>query len=124
MGNVATRAVTDVDVRIGRNVEALRILQGYTQGDLADVLGVSFQQFQKYEKGQNRISAGRLYLLKEFFDVPYDAFFHGLPSHGQEEGKGLLEDIDAWAVFYLVERVGDESLKKAIRRIVSIVAAL
>jgi len=62
---------TDVDV--GRLVRALRMSRGLSQTQLADRLGVTFQQVQKYESGNNRISMGRLTRLAKVFgvSVPY-----------------------------------------------------
>lgn len=66
---------SDIDVLIGANLRDLRLFFGVTQAELARVLGVTFQQVQKYEKGKDRLSAARLYVLARFFDVPLDAFF-------------------------------------------------
>lgn len=63
---------------IGKNIARLRRMNGLSQREVAAVLGTSFQQIQKYEKGQNRIPAERLHRLKLFFDVPYTMFFEGV----------------------------------------------
>lgn len=63
---------------IGQNFLRLRRSRGFTQRQIAEALQTSFQQIQKYEKGQNRISAEKLHELKLFFDVPYEYFFEGL----------------------------------------------
>ncbi|MEM7650462.1 MAG: helix-turn-helix transcriptional regulator [Pseudomonadota bacterium] len=63
---------------IGENLKRLRTMFGYSQRDIAEQLGTSFQQVQKYERGQNRISAENLHKLKIFFGVPYAHFFMGL----------------------------------------------
>ena len=70
---------------IGQNLKALRTLYGYSQRQVAQVLDTSFQQVQKYEKGQNRIPAEKLYRLQSFFEVPYDRFFEGLPAASHED---------------------------------------
>ena len=51
---------TSADILIGDSIRAHRLITGMTQGDLARRLGVSFQQIQEYEKGMNRVGAGRL----------------------------------------------------------------
>ncbi|MCB9978475.1 MAG: helix-turn-helix transcriptional regulator [Rhodospirillales bacterium] len=68
-----------VDRQIGKNLKRLRRESGFALVDVARALGVSYQQVQKYETGRNRISAAKLYLLKGLYDVPYGAFFEGIP---------------------------------------------
>ncbi len=68
-----------VDLHVGARVRQRRVLQGMTQTDLADALGLTFQQVQKYERGTNRISASRLLGLSRVFDVPVDFFFEDMP---------------------------------------------
>jgi transcriptional regulator with XRE-family HTH domain len=67
-----------VDRFVGRRVSEKRIALGYNQGDLGRALGLTFQQIQKYEKGTNRISASKLWLISEFFKVDVGYFFEGL----------------------------------------------
>jgi len=63
-----------VDKHVGARLRAARLEAGKSQTDVAEALGVTFQQVQKYEKGTNRISAGRLYELSRLFDVPVQSF--------------------------------------------------
>lgn len=65
-----------IDVHVGKRVTYLRLLHGYSQKELGNALGISFQQIQKYEAGRNRISAGKLYEMSKFFKVPVMDFFH------------------------------------------------
>jgi transcriptional regulator with XRE-family HTH domain len=69
------RQPTSVDVEVGESIRAHRLLAGMSQGDLARKIGVSFQQVQKYEKGTNRVGAGRLPQIAAIFDVPIGALF-------------------------------------------------
>ncbi len=69
-----------VDVHVGKRLRQRRTLLGMSQEKLAQAFGVSFQQVQKYERGANRISASRLYLLTKILDVPVTYFFEGLPT--------------------------------------------
>ena len=76
--NVTTphpRSVDARDAEIGRLVRARRKQLGLTQTDLAERIGVAFQQVQKYETGTNRISIGRLTRIAEVLDVPPTFFF-------------------------------------------------
>jgi transcriptional regulator with XRE-family HTH domain len=70
----------DVDAHIGRRVRARRLEVGMSQEQLADLLGVTFQQIQKYEKGVNRVAASRLYDMTNALDVEITYFFAGLPK--------------------------------------------
>jgi transcriptional regulator with XRE-family HTH domain len=63
------------DVEIGQKIRALRIAKGVSQTTLADGLGVTFQQVQKYEKGANRVSAGRLQKIAGMLDTPIMSFY-------------------------------------------------
>ena len=66
------------DVEIGRKIRALRLERGLSQSGLADGIGLTFQQVQKYEKGTNRVSAGRLHKIAELLHVPITFFYRGL----------------------------------------------
>ena len=69
-----------VDVHVGRRVWLRRMLLGMNQTALADALGLSYQQVQKYESGANRIGASRLYDLSQIFDVPVAFFFEEMSA--------------------------------------------
>ncbi|HEX8234014.1 MAG TPA: helix-turn-helix transcriptional regulator [Caulobacteraceae bacterium] len=70
--------VNDIDVHIGNRVRRRRRLLSLTQLQLASVVGVRFQQIQKYECGANKISAARLWSLARALDVPVAYFYEGL----------------------------------------------
>ena len=74
----------EVDVHVGQRTRHLRETLGISQGTLGRQLGLTFSQVQKYEKGTNRIGAGRLFMIAEFLDVPVQYFFEGL-------GEGAAE---------------------------------
>jgi transcriptional regulator with XRE-family HTH domain len=69
---------SEVDAHVGQRMRQLRECLGVSQGRLGRHLGLTFSQVQKYEKGTNRIGAGRLYLLASFLGVPVEYFFDGL----------------------------------------------
>jgi len=69
-----------VDVHVGARARARRILLGKSQEAVATLLGISFQQLQKYENGVNRISASRLYDLAHILRVPINFFFDEMPE--------------------------------------------
>ena len=74
------RNSNSVDTHVGERLRLRRKLMGISQSELAERLGLTFQQIQKYEKGANRISAGRLYRLAEPLSVPPSYFFDGMKS--------------------------------------------
>lgn len=69
-----------VDPIVGQRVRARRVLMGMSQEVLADHLGLTFQQVQKYEKGSNRISASRLHQMAGVLGVPVSYFFEDMPE--------------------------------------------
>lgn len=73
-----------VDAHVGARLRYKRMLVGKSQESLGSELGLTFQQIQKYEKGQNRIGASRLYRIARIFEVPVSFFFEGLPGEGDE----------------------------------------
>ncbi len=87
-----TRRASPVDVHVGARARVRRTLLGMTQTDLGDALGLTFQQVQKYERGTNRIGAGRLYDLARVLDVSVEYFFDELsPDAGANspaKGRG------------------------------------
>jgi transcriptional regulator with XRE-family HTH domain len=69
-----------VDRHIGSRVRTRRIMLGMSQEKLAEALGLTFQQVQKYERGTNRIGASRLLHIASILDVSIEFFFDGLPG--------------------------------------------
>ena len=69
-----------VDRLVGRNIRIQRLAKGLSQTELANALGVTFQQVQKYEKGVNRVGAGRLAKIADTLAVPISFFFDGVPG--------------------------------------------
>lgn len=72
------RTATEVDAFVGAQLKILRKSAGYSQTDLANKVGVTFQQIQKYERGTNRIGASRLWEFCKVFNVPPGRFFDGV----------------------------------------------
>lgn len=77
-----------VDVHVGQRLRSQRKLMGLSQGDLAQRVGLTFQQIQKYERGVNRISASRLVEFALVLKVPPAWFFEGMPApHSRASGR-------------------------------------
>lgn len=73
-----------VDIHVGKKVRHRRWMVGMTQQQLADKVGIKFQQIQKYETGMNRVSASRLWDIADALDVPVSYFFDGLDQKESE----------------------------------------
>lgn len=94
-GKADPRAVSDVDKQIGNRIRARRKEMGLSQESLADAVGVTFQQIQKYERGVNRVAARTLMSISEALDVSLLAL---LPAQ-EERQTGLVDDPELWIIF-------------------------
>jgi len=80
-----------VDVHVGKRVRHRRWMVGMTQQQLAEKVGIKFQQIQKYETGMNRVSASRLWDIAEALEVPVSFFFEGIEEHEtQSDASGII----------------------------------
>src|SRR3954469_1968329 len=90
-----------IDVQVGNRVRIRRMLIGMSQERLGDLLGLTFQQVQKYEKGVNRIGAGRLFEVSRILNVPVDFFYEGLsgaagqPGASENESAPVMEFVSS-----------------------------
>lgn len=103
-----------IDVHVGRRIKTRRLVRGLTQDELAKAVDLSFQQVQKYERGANRVSGGRLYELAKALNVPIQYFFDDYtdPATGEPAGQTLREDqMD----FEGIDRLGDAELSELVR---------
>ncbi len=103
--SVMPKQTTDADRMVGLRITALRKAKGLSQTALGQAIGVTFQQVQKYEKGQNRVGAGRLSEIAELLAVPVSTFFgeddRGVPEAGEAlaflRTPGALDLLNAFA---------------------------
>ena len=84
-----TRLPNPVDLHVGARIRLRRRMQGVSQEKLADALGLTFQQVQKYERGANRVSASKLYEIAAALRAPVAYFFDGLADPTGEELDGV-----------------------------------
>ncbi len=80
-----------VDIHVGGRMRLRRTLLGYSQEKLGNAVGLTFQQIQKYERGANRIGAGRLYQFSQILDIPVSFFYDDMPGDASPHGPGLSE---------------------------------
>lgn|SRR5262249_1005705 len=74
------KAPSPIDRQVGNKVRMRRLMLGWSQEKLAEALGLTFQQVQKYERGISRISASRLQHMATALQVPIEFFFDGVPQ--------------------------------------------
>jgi transcriptional regulator with XRE-family HTH domain len=91
-GVVASKRPSSVDKHISRRILERRESLNLTQPDLAERAGVSFQQFQKYENGENRVPAGRLYEIARALKIGVAYFFPGGEGSGAIAVRGVAEE--------------------------------
>ncbi|WP_188482090.1 helix-turn-helix domain-containing protein [Marivita lacus] len=85
-----------VDIHVGKRVRHRRWLVGMTQQQLAEKVGIKFQQIQKYETGANRVSASRLWDIADALDVPVAFFFEGIEDAQKKDAASVgIEAIPA-----------------------------
>src|ERR1700756_1333109 len=77
---MAKRILDPTDKHVGSRLRMRRLMLDMSQTDIANALGLTFQQVQKYEKGTNRISASRLQHISQILQVPVSFFFEGAPA--------------------------------------------
>ena len=74
------RGADPIDCEVGRRIKMQRRMLGFSQSQLGDFIGITFQQVQKYEKGMNRVSSSRLQQIANVLGVPVSFFFDGVES--------------------------------------------
>lgn len=94
-----TRVTHPVDVHVGKRIRHRRWMVGMTQQQLAEKVGIKFQQIQKYETGMNRVSASRLWDIGEAMTVPVAYFFEELGGEGADTdtAAGTAQPVDLLA---------------------------
>jgi transcriptional regulator with XRE-family HTH domain len=127
---LSTKSPHPTDKHVGNRVRMRRLMLGMSQEKLADQLGLTFQQVQKYEKGTNRISASRLQHVCHILDVPVSFFFEQAPGvSGSSHSRGFAEasptyvndflaSSDGLALLKAFMKINDSALRRSIVRLV------
>src|SRR5438105_4604523 len=109
------------DAEIGKRIRALRLERGLSQTELGAMLDVTFQQVQKYEKGANRVAAGRLQRISEGLEVPITFFYAGTgmdpietDTDSVDVGLGFLETAGAVRLVRAYSRINDPTMRRAL----------
>jgi transcriptional regulator with XRE-family HTH domain len=114
-------------MEVGRRIRAQRLVRGLSQTDLGRSLGITFQQVQKYEKGANRVGAGRLTRIAEVLSVPVAFFFgdHAGGGKGDDasEALGFLETSGAVRLVKAYAQIDDTDVRRALVDLAESIAA-
>jgi transcriptional regulator with XRE-family HTH domain len=121
------------DQHVGRRVRMRRLMLAMSQEKLAAALGLTFQQVQKYERGANRIGAGRLQHLSHILQVPVSFFFEGVPNASAPHGSNgsalslaqiddFVSDLDGLRLIRAFMRIDNAALRRRIVMLVQEIA--
>jgi transcriptional regulator with XRE-family HTH domain len=102
---------TDIDRRVGEAIRAWRLARGMRLVELARRLGISYQQVQKIERGENRVTAGRLYTIARALGTSPDSFYDGLVLDGAAAER---VDESALTLVRLYTAIADPDLRRAL----------
>ncbi|RVU19162.1 XRE family transcriptional regulator [Methylobacterium oryzihabitans] len=113
--------LTDHDRKVGERVATLRKAKGMSQTGLGEALGVSFQQIQKYERGINRIGAGRLDRIAEVLGIPISDLFSPAPAHDETwtllQTSGAIELLRHYSELEPEQRADVVALCRSVARL-------
>ena len=124
-----------VDAHVGERLKQRRLTLGLSQERLGELLGLTFQQIQKYERGSNRLGASRLYEAACALDVEIAYFFDGLARNSDSLAREAIDDLqcggcgpapprrDTFELVRAFERIGDPELRRRLLQITEAVAA-
>ena len=127
------RGPNAVDRHVGSRIRLRRQLLNLSQEKLGEELGVTFQQVQKYERGTNRVGAGRLWNLAKVLDVPVSFFYDGVaetvgqPGFSEGDQTPIVDDFiqsaDGVALAQAFARIKDSKVRRRILELVRTLAA-
>ena len=123
---MAGRGPDAVDKLVGRNIRILRLAKGLSQTELADELGVTFQQVQKYEKGTNRVGSGRLLKISAILGVKITDFFEGTDRPHDTARRSVFDQLAQPELFRLVQAfsgIDRPNIRRTLVRLIEQIAA-
>lgn len=125
-GRTESGAPNPVDIHVGLKLRQRRSLAGLSQEKLARAVGVAFQQIQKYERGDNRMGASRLFEMAEILGVPVSYFFEGLagrpsdPQPSDAEAMSRRETLELIRAYYAIK---DKDVRRRVLELTKSLAA-
>jgi transcriptional regulator with XRE-family HTH domain len=130
---VNPRGPNSVDRHVGSRIRLRRQLLNLSQERLGEELGVTFQQVQKYERGTNRVGAGRLWHLAKVLDVPVSFFYEGATENTAQSGfadsdqtplvDDFIQSADGVALAQAFSRITDPKVRRRVLELVRTLAA-
>ncbi|PCJ62744.1 MAG: hypothetical protein COA58_16760 [Bacteroidetes bacterium] len=107
----------EINIKIGKNLRAIRQLRNITQEKLAESLGVTFQQVQKYERGKNRVTGGKMVRISEALNAPIMDFFAGIVD--EMPTKAILEiSPERMKILKILEELNSSEIEKSLRLLI------
>src|SRR5579859_186126 len=122
-GVINARSTGKYDVELGKRIRPRRVEMKISQSDLADKLGVSFQQVQKYEKGVNRVGAARLQQIATALDVPVTFFYDGDNKSREVESLLLLDSAFSLRLLRAYSKIKDQTVQRQLVSLMESIAA-
>jgi transcriptional regulator with XRE-family HTH domain len=111
----------EIDRHVGGRIRERRIMLGLSQQQLADLIGVTYQQAHKYERGINRISAGRLFEIAQALKVPISDFYAGL-EEGGTAGEPTARQRLCLELARNFSQIGNERHQEALSQLARVLA--
>ena len=111
------------DIEIGRKIRALRLERGLSQSGLAEGIGLTFQQVQKYEKGVNRVGAARLQSIATALDVPVTFFYDGDGKAREVESLLFLDSAFSLRLLRAYSKIKDQTVQRQLVSLMESIAA-
>ncbi len=112
-----------IDIAVGHRIRVRRKWLGISQSTLADHLGVSFQQVQKYEKGVNRVGAARLQQIASALDVPVTFFYDGDNKAREVESLLFLDSAFSLRLLRAYSKIKDQTVQRQLVSLMESIAA-
>lgn len=130
---MARKSPDPVDRHVGARIRMRRLMLKCSQTKLADALGITFQQVQKYEKGTNRVGASRLQHIASILQVPASFFFEGAANNRTEGAKisdapspeyvtAFLSSTDGLHLVRAFTRINNRALRRSVVQLVEQIA--
>jgi transcriptional regulator with XRE-family HTH domain len=122
---MSNRRPDSVDIHVGQTIRAHRLAAGLAQTDLAQKLGISFQQLQKYEKGMNRVGAGRLSRIARVLNISVTKFFENeaeLPASANAFPFRFVSDRHALRLMRAYSEIDNRDIRHILADLVEVMA--
>lgn len=107
-----SRATTNFDRKLGERMRERRLELGMSQEQLAEILGVTFQQVQKYERGVNRVAASRLQAIAAALQIPVSGFFESAPAPSRSTADRVLASAEGRELVALMASIGSVKVRR------------